>query len=139
MKLSEYKTTYRDYSAKASDNLRYVAFAGIAIIWLFHGGSDKEAVFPAKLPVDLLKPLLFFVAAISFDVLQYVLATFIWKYYFRKLEKEARRLKANKDKEYKHSRWLPAPIDFCFYSKMATVVSGYIFLSIFLWNSISWT
>lgn len=139
MKLSDYKATYRDYSAKASDNLRYVAFAGIGIIWLFHGGGDKEIAFPARLPAGLLKPLLFFVAGISFDILQYVLATLIWKYYFRKLERKAKRSGAGRDTEYKHSPWLPAPIDFCFYSKMATVVCGYVFLAAFLWDSISWT
>ena len=35
MKLSDYRETYYEFSGKASDVTRQLAFAGIAIVWIF--------------------------------------------------------------------------------------------------------
>jgi hypothetical protein len=74
MKLSEYRKTYYDLSAKASDVARQLAFAGIAIIWIFKLDSKPIPVIPKQ----LIMPAALLACAFASDLLHYIVATFIW-------------------------------------------------------------
>jgi len=41
MKLEDVRQAYEDLSGKASDIVRQLSLAGLALVWLFHAGSDK--------------------------------------------------------------------------------------------------
>ena len=49
MKLSEYKKTYEDFSGKASNVVRQLSFAGIAVIWIFKVQSNGSLKIPDTL------------------------------------------------------------------------------------------
>jgi hypothetical protein len=61
MRLSEYEDAYFDQATKASDIARSLAFAGIALIWVFHISTEPVGITepvgqPPRLPNPLLIP-----------------------------------------------------------------------------------
>ena len=73
MKLKEYKKTYYEFSGMASDISRQLAFAGIAVVWIFRLGGKAPTI-----PDSLLLPFALLVSCLFFDLLQYLSATCIW-------------------------------------------------------------
>lgn len=73
MKLSDYKKDYQEFSGKASDVARQLAFAGIVLIWIFR----VEGPQAQRLPEQLLLPSALLVLALGADLLQYILSTII--------------------------------------------------------------
>ncbi len=84
MKLSYYRDTYYEISGLASSVNRQLAFAGIALLWLFK--IDNNGSY--ALPHNLLYPIAFFIAGLFFDLLQYALGSLIWGIYFHSNEKK---------------------------------------------------
>lgn len=84
MKLSDAKQAYEELSGKASDLVRQLGFAGIALIWLFRSGDDKSPLLEAP----LLHAAFFVFLALSFDFLQYLTGATTWYLYFRHKEKQ---------------------------------------------------
>ncbi|MBK9479124.1 MAG: hypothetical protein IPN99_09865, partial [Bacteroidetes bacterium] len=110
MKLEEYKNDSYEFSKQTSVLVRQFAFAGIAIIWIFKYDKPTEHL----IPIELFKPLLYFVSTLVFDLLQYLIPTIIFTIFFRYHEKE------NKGKtgiDIKASGWLSAPGWVCFVLK----------------------
>jgi hypothetical protein len=126
VKLQDYRQTFYDYSAKASDIARQSAFAGIALIWLFKG----EAAY--VLPEALLLPGLLIVAALAADALQYLAATVIWRRFYRYHEKR----KTPESAELTHGVWLERPITYLFFVKAALVTGAYGLLEAFVWGRV---
>jgi hypothetical protein len=83
MKLENAREAYEALSAKTSEIVRQLSFAGIALIWLFKSGTSTSPV----LDRGLLLAALFIFLAIGFDFLQYLAGTAIWFTYFRYKEK----------------------------------------------------
>jgi hypothetical protein len=83
MKLEDTRAAYEALSAKASDIIRQLSLAGIAIIWLFKSGTSSSPL----LDLGLLRAALFIFLALFFDFLQYLSGTTIWYAYFRYREK----------------------------------------------------
>jgi hypothetical protein len=83
MKLQDYIDTFYTFTAKASDVNRQLAFAGIAIIWLF----KKETPAGITIPHELLWPSFLIVLSLALDMLQYWLASMTWRVFYRKKEK----------------------------------------------------
>ena len=123
MKLSEYKSEYQDFSAKASDRARVASFAGIAIIWLF---KKVDASGEIHIDVDLLWPLVMFVSAIVSDLFQYISGYGIWYFVYRYNEKKL--TKNNEDPDLVHSPNLAKPIHILFILKLLFATIGYVFL-----------
>ncbi|MHA1975098.1 MAG: hypothetical protein ACTSW1_19085 [Candidatus Hodarchaeales archaeon] len=124
MKLKEYKKDYQEFSGKLSDNARKLAFAGIAIIWIFKQEKEGDLVLP-----DLLKlAMLMFVITLSFDLLQYIYQTLVWGIFHRYHEK------MNKDEDYKltASKYFNWPAISFFWLKVVVLVIGYAILLKFL-------
>jgi hypothetical protein len=90
-KLSHFREKeYYYFSGKASELCRNLAFAGIAIIWIFK--VDKTGMSIDK---KLILPLISFVATLAFDLFQYLWGTIIWGFFVRKQEKNLKDVKGD--------------------------------------------
>ena len=129
MKLEEYKKDSYEFSKLTSDLVRQFAFAGIAIIWIFKFDKIEQHLIPPA----LIKPLLFFVATLAFDLFQYLVPTIIWTIFFRYYEKKN---KGKTEVDIKASGWLSSPGWFCFILKIITLAIGYIYIVSFIISKI---
>ncbi|MBN1786982.1 MAG: hypothetical protein JW806_01155 [Sedimentisphaerales bacterium] len=123
MKVKDYKRDYYEFSGKLSDNARKLAFAGIAIVWIFK--QEKNGIF--TLPNLLKLAMLMFVITLSFDLLQYICQTMIWGFFHRYYEK-----KFGEDYELTAPRYLNWPAILFFWAKVIVLVAGYVFILTFL-------
>jgi hypothetical protein len=130
MKLKEYRDDFYTYSGKASDLSRQLAFAGIALIWLF----KKESVggSPA-IPRELILPGFFIVGSLGLDLLHYCVAAAIWRCFYRSKEKAGVTEKA----DLTHSELLELPIFVIFCAKLALIFLAYLWILRFLWQALS--
>jgi hypothetical protein len=116
--LSDYLASYYELSGKASDVARQLAFAGIALIWIFHpAGPD-----PVALPHPLLLPAGCFVLGLGFDLLQYAMGSLIWGAFHRHWEQ---RLGPGSKRSLSAPAYLNWPGICLFWSKLALVLLGY--------------
>jgi len=123
MKVKDYKKDYQDFSGKLSDNTRKLAFAGIAIVWIFKQGENGSY----KIPEDLKFVMLMFVVTLSLDLLQYIWQTATWGIFHRHYEK-----KFSEDHELTASKYFNWPANFFFWAKVIVLVIGYVFMLKFL-------
>jgi thiamine transporter ThiT len=82
-----YWQDFYEFSGKASDINRQLAFAAIAVIWLFKTDTPNGQI---TIPHDLIWPGILIVAALAADLLQYVAGSLIWGSYARYLERRHR-------------------------------------------------
>jgi len=118
--VEHYRQTFYEFSGKASDATRQLAFAAIAVIWLF----KKDA--PLSIPHDLILPGILVIAALAADLLQYTVGAGIWYTYYRYLE-----LKGISEAP-DHSSWLEGPV--LFWGKIVFVILAYFLILRFLLN-----
>jgi hypothetical protein len=125
VKLNDYRQDFYTYSGKASDLSRQLAFAGIALIWLFKSESAGQFAIPRS----LITPSIFIVCALAFDMLHYVMASVIWRWFYRSKEKAF----VSEDADLPpHSVALEAPIWIIFCLKIAFVLLAYVWIFSFL-------
>jgi len=122
MKLSGYKQDYYQYTSLASSTSRQLALAGIALVWVFKTQGDNGYV----LPNELLFPSICLIVSLGSDLLQYVTASITWGVFHR--YHELKRKSKNEDPELEASRYYTWPINFFFYSKIASVLIAYVYL-----------
>lgn len=120
MALDDYKKDSYEFSNLTSNLVRQFSFAGIAIVWLF----KFEKVEQHLIPSELIKPLLFFVFTLAFDLLQYLIPTIIWTLFFLYHEKKNG---GNTNINIKASRYLSLPGWICFTTKIISLTIGYIY------------
>ena len=123
MKLSGFKEAYQVFSAKASDVSRQLAFAGIAVVWIFKTGDAGNP----KVPGELIPPLICLSCALACDLLQYVMQAMIWGIFHRLKEKTH---KENED--ILAPRVLNWPPLVMFSIKVILVILGYTLLVLYL-------
>jgi hypothetical protein len=126
MKLSDLRKDNDYYSGKASELARQLAFAGIAVIWVFKRGAEGQQGIPA----ELVRPALFFWAALGFDFAQYLAATFIWDRVYRYHEKKLKKI--SDDPAVGWPPYFTWPQLAFFFLKIAAVAVGYALLMSFL-------
>ncbi len=80
VKLQDYRDTRDYFSATASDIARKLAFAGIAIVWVFKNGSEGQ---DASFPGELLPCLGLFAGGLMLDLLHYIYGTIAWAVFSR--------------------------------------------------------
>jgi hypothetical protein len=126
--------TYAKASGKTSDIARQLSLAGVAFIWIFSGGN-VVTTSQGHLVVtnDLLAAGLCFVIALGLDLLQYVYRSIAFGFlgWFRE-----KKLQNNKVIDTLVPRPLNYPTLFCFWAKVAAVITGYIFLGFGIANKI---
>jgi hypothetical protein len=126
--LQDYRETFYTFSGKASDLNRQLAFAGIAIIWLF----KKDNFVGLSIPRELLWPGALIVLSLVLDMLHYVVASVIWRYFYRSQEKTG----VDEDKVLTHETYLELPIYFFFGAKIIIVLAAYVLLVNYFWSVI---
>jgi hypothetical protein len=126
MQLKEYLNKYREYSGKASDSSRQLAFAAIAVIWVFKNPAGSTPILPSKLVLAAF----FMVLSLGCDLFQYIAGSLIWKIFHRIKEKQG--VKA--DADVKASPWLSNLIWVFFFAKIVFLIVGYILILTFLWG-----
>lgn len=124
-RLSWYIAKYEEFSGKLSDVNRNLAFAGIAVVWVFKQNGSGGPV----IPLDLLLPLQLFVYALTFDLLHYVSATIAWGCFQKYHDIKTRDLQGDPqiDSHESYLNW--APFTF-FVLKIAALVLAYYLLMI---------
>lgn len=128
MKLSDYRETYYEFSGKASDVARKLAFAGIAVVWIFKTSGAPST----KIPLDLYLPTGLFVLTLVFDLLQYVSATIVWGIFQWKEERKLNDI--NDDPELGAHPLCKLPQNIFFLLKISTISLGYMLLALFVWR-----
>jgi hypothetical protein len=126
--LSEVREKYEDESGKASDLVRQLAFAGIAVIWVFSGSSLVAGRL--HVPSDLIWPGILLVSALTLDFLQYATGASIWGGYGRILEKHD----VADDEEIDYPAWINWPALLFFWGKQLLLLIAYGLLLAALFN-----
>ena len=121
--VADYQKDSYEFSGKASDISRQLAFAAIAVIWLFKTDTPTGYI---TIPPDLIWPGILIVSALAADLLQYVAGSLIWGSYARYLERK------HIPGVERHSKWLVLPIWGLFEIKIALVIGAYILILLFL-------
>ncbi len=121
MELSKYNDKSGEFSKKASEIVRQLALAGIAVVWIFKNDSNQDI-----LPSELDKAVLCFVLTLAIDLAHYVIMSLILKWFFRYHEWKATR------GDIKFKWYLNAPGYIMYISKIICCVIGYIFVIQFL-------
>jgi hypothetical protein len=117
MKLDDAKSAYEVLSGKASDIIRQLSLAGIGLIWVFKIGYGTMFVLETK----LIQALFFIFLALFLDLLQYLVGTATWHFYFRKKEREHTRT----EEEFKAPTWINLPTWTLFWIKAAAMLIAY--------------
>lgn len=126
-KLCEKAERSEEYLTKrASENAQKLAFAGIAVIWIFRVGIPNAPVIRD----GLLWPLLIFVLALVVDFAHYYGGGILWK---RQHERIDRLILENKEPFPTEFKRLPKAFTFVvWHIKCALVIVGYVLLIWFL-------
>src|SRR5688572_21016647 len=92
MKLEEFKKDADFFSSKASEMTRNLAFAGIAVIWIFKNPlANTPTLATQLLPVDLILPLGLFCLSLISDLLQYLAGFIATDSFHRSQEKKGKK------------------------------------------------
>jgi len=130
--LEDYKQAYYDFTGLTSASARQLAFAGIAIIWIFRNGGSGGLV----LPHDLLYPSAFFVVSLAADLFQYFVSSAIWGIFHRVKEKEFEKGSLPEDSILKAPVYLNWPNLAFFYVKVLCVLIAYVQMFVFILKTI---
>jgi len=125
MKISNYIKKYEDLTSLASNASRSLAFAGIAIVWIFNITAESHT----QLPRDLFLPLLCFAITLGFDLFHYAFGGVAYYiFYIRMKNKNIN----ESDKEVKYRKRINFVSWILYGIKIISVLLGYIYLIGFL-------
>jgi hypothetical protein len=124
VKLQDYRETSYEFSGKASDLSRQLAFAAIALIWVF---KIDVAGQPA-IPSGLILPSVLVVTSLTLEMLQYCAGWLIWRHAYRSKEKAG----VAEDVELDHSPGWELTIVTFFVLKIICILVAYIWIFFFL-------
>jgi hypothetical protein len=117
MNLEKAQEAYDYFTVKASDLVRQLGFAGIALIWIFKGTINGREVVPP----DLVPAAKWIAVALSLDLLHYVFGALIWGAYHRFKERQA----TPKGETFEAPRMINWPTLACFWGKIVAVGLAY--------------
>jgi hypothetical protein len=117
MNLDDVKDAYETLSGKASDIVRQLSLAGIALIWVFRLGEGTAATIEP----ELRRAALFIFVALALDLTQYLVGTLTWFLFFRAKE----RSKTKPSADFLAPVWLNWPTWTLFWLKAAAMITAY--------------
>lgn len=132
MKLKDSREAYYISSAKTSDLVRQLSFAGFAIIWIFRINDQSDI-----LPDNLVIPTLLLSITLILDLFQYLYKSILWGAFSRLSEKKFQNLDTpvnKEDFEIEAEDWFNWPTNFFFYAKILVMLIGYIYLFKYIIN-----
>ena len=116
-KLSEFKEDYYFFTGKLSDINRQIAFAGIALIWVFKKGEELNF----QIDEALILPALLIVCSLAFDMFKYIYKSITWSIFYTIKNRKHK----NEDKKIKSPEYLNYPAWFFFVTKVILVLIAY--------------
>jgi len=119
VKPKDAREAYYYYSGKASDISRTLAFAGIALIWVFKIEIGNQA----RIPAALLFPAFLIAASLGADLLQYIYGTLAWGIYHRYRE---RKYNASEEMEFEAPSWMNWGTNALFALKLLLITWGFV-------------
>ena len=128
MRLSAARDCYYSHSGNASAAARQIAFAGIAVVWVFNQPLTGRTL---NLPEQLVGVLLFLCIALALDLLQYTLSTATWGFWSRRKEKQLKH-KFHDDPSVEPPAFLNWPGIVMFWSKLVVLLWAYAQLGLYL-------
>ena len=126
MSLKDFRHGYYEHTRKVSESVTKLAFAGIAIVWLFRAGEGLDS----KLPESLLLPVLLFAATLGLDLLHYLVGAITWGTFCRLQERKG----VSEEADLDAPAWLNWGTNALFYLKVASVVLGYALMIRYLYG-----
>ena len=126
MNINDARENYYTFSGSLSSVCRQLAFAGIAVCWVFAIKNETGYTIDKTLVIAMT----FFVVGLTFDLFHYFYASFAWGLFTRYKEKQ----QLDIDESFFAPRWINWPSIFFFWIKPLAMISGYISSFIFLWN-----
>lgn len=116
-KLSEFKEDYYFFTGKLSDINRQIAFAGIALIWVFKKGDNSGF----QIDSELILPAILIVSALAFDIFQYIYQSVTWSIFYTYHNRKNK----SEDKKIKSPEYLNYPSWAFFFIKVILVLIAY--------------
>jgi hypothetical protein len=119
---------YSYFSRKASEYVRQLGFAGLALIWLFRIETDKQW----HIPRELLAPGIWIVIALGLDLLHYTSGALLWGMFHRTQDKTG----IPEDKKIVAPRWINWPGLLFFWGKIFVTCVAYGLIFQFLFSRV---
>jgi hypothetical protein len=114
--------SFRDRnSAKASEIIRQMALAGVAVVWIFRSAQQGPNQVP---PGELVPPIFLFLMCLGADLLQYLVATVLWQYHTKQAQKGGK-------KEFTAPDWINQPAWWLFGIKSVLAAVAYLYLILY--------
>jgi len=138
MRVAAVREHYYKQTAKGGDVARQIAFAGIAVAWIFHIADPAHPAVFSFPPLVLLSVVLL-CSGLGFDLLQYVVSSAIWGIYGRVKEKQFQREcldPAGDSGEFEAPIWFNWPAIAFLWAKFLAIVAGMAVLCVYLWASL---
>ncbi len=120
LKRQDVKDAYEDPSKRASEILRYLGLAGVAIIWMFRVEDDGVKTIPHQLSW----PLFLIVSGLLLDFFQYAFLTCVYHWSFVRADRSVENISV--PEWYAKVGWAT------WYLKIISVLVGYGFLIVYL-------
>ena len=119
---------YQYYSGKASDIVRQLGFAGIAVIWIFKYTNNGKQIVPS----ELIPAAILIVLSLSFDFLHYVIGSLILGLYHRIKEYQ----NTKEDDDFIAPRIINWPTIFFFWGKILLISKAYYLILNYLMQQV---
>jgi hypothetical protein len=116
VKLKDALDNYYELSGRASDSGRQLAFAGLALIWIFRTADAGVSAVPSV----LYPAAIWFGIALALDFLQYVAASLVWGIYHFVQERTR-----EKEDDFDAPLLINVPALVFFWAKFLALVAGY--------------
>ena len=129
MNLRQLKKDYEDLSGAASEGGRKLAFAGIALVWIFKSGAERAY----RIPAELYWPTALIMSSLAADFLQYVLSTTILYACFRRRERDT---SVNSSTEFQLNHWANLPGWTLWTVKLVLVAAAWLLLLLYVVNEL---
>ena len=134
MKLQDCRDAEVDFSSRASELARKLAFAGLAIIWIFKVDVQGSPTLPSRLEWALA----LIVAGLSVDLFHYVFSAVYWGWKVKSKEadlvidagKPSERF--DEEKEFTNPLWFDRLLNMIFLAKLAFIGAAYFDLLLYI-------
>jgi hypothetical protein len=122
--LEEFAEHSAEFSKRASEVNRQLAFAGIAVIWLFKCPDGFPSIFDEKLVL----PLIGLIISLGLDLLHYVAGTLMWWIFFeiKEIKYNKGLLKKNEAEDMTAPRTITIIISIFFWLKIISNIAAYV-------------
>ena len=130
MKISEAREAYYGYSGSVSTVARQLAFAGIALVWVFRVPSEDTVILPGALWL----PTILLILGLALDMIHYLVSAAVWGVFHRISEK---RHPDEPDREVDAPAWLNWPGLAAFWGKAFSIASALLLLLRFAIRGVS--